>query len=366
MRKINRHLLLSSLCAIVTLTITALTSADGLSRPELTTIKVPKTAVVNQPIIVQVTVKNGGADAKAGGISISVSDNPQVGINYTNTVKARVYPVGSKIWSKKEKKSIASKYILFEAWQEPWKANESHRVSIRIIPSKVGTLRVFVRATVTATGAERRIIATPESGPVDQQGFAAKAYAISVKAESAPVRKRVKPVSNPITPYAKQIEKDIKEIYTNYTLADIRFVKGILDFNNDGLDDIALTSSLLWGNAGTDWEIYLGNEVGNYTYFMNLFFHPLGISVEPLKKGTAKIFIYRRLGAGEGYLSEFHLSRTGTNTVATKRIGLGGATGLKELDRIFGYLDKEYFAEFCKLSDYLADKNCDWMPGYHD
>ena len=366
MRKTNRHLLLASFCAIVTLISTTLTSADGLPHPEMTTVKVPKTAVVNQPIIVQVTVKNGGADAKAGGISISVSGNPQVGINYINTVKARVYPVGSKIWSKKEKKSIASKYILFEAWQEPWKANESYRASIRVIPAKVGTLRVFVRATLTLTGAERCIIATPQSGLVDQQGFAAKGYVISAKAESAPVRTRVKPVSDPIAQYAKQIEKDLKEIYVSSTPKDIRFVKGILDFNNDGLDDIALTSSLLWGNAGTDWEIYLGNEVGNYTYFGNIFFHPLGISVEPLKKGTAKIFVYRRLGASEGYLSEFHLTRAGTNTVATKHIGPGGATGLKELDRIFGYLDKAYFAEFCKLSDYLADKNCDWVPGYHD
>lgn len=366
MSKTNRPLLLSSFWAIVMSIITALTSADGLPRPEMTTIKAPNTAVVNQPIIVQVTVKNSGADSKAGGISISVSGNPQVGINYTNTVKARVYPVGSKIWSKKEKKSIASKDILFEAWQEPWKANQSHRASVRVIPAKVGTLRVFVRATLTATGAKRRIVATPQSGPLDQQGFAAKGYVISVKAAPATVRKRVKPMSDPIARYAKRIEKDLKEIYINHTSKDIRFVKGILDFNNDGLDDIAVTSSLLWGNAGTDWEIYLGNEVGNYTYFGNLFFHPLGISVEPIKKGTAKIFAYYRLSADEGRLSEFYFSREGTNTVATKRIYPHSKTGRKELDHIFGYLDKTYFAEFCKFSDYLDDKNCDWVPGYHD
>ncbi|MBI1930873.1 VWA domain-containing protein, partial [Candidatus Poribacteria bacterium] len=167
-------------CVWVMMTVAVPAFAQNFPHAAITAIKVPDTVIVNQPIFIDVTVNNDGGDAKAGGISISLPDNPLVSIIYADTTRATVYPVGSQIWSNTEKKAIPSKHILVEAWQEPWKANEEHHFRLKVMPVKTGTLRLFVRATVTVPKVKRQIIATPDSGPLDQQGFPVKEYTVTV------------------------------------------------------------------------------------------------------------------------------------------------------------------------------------------
>jgi len=150
---------------------------------EIISVKMPDTEMVNEPIFIEVTVTNNGGDAKAGDISVSFSNNTQVSIIEADTTKATVYPVGSQIWSNTEKKTIPSKYLLVEAWQEPWKANDTHRLKLKVIPFTVGTIRILVRATMTVPKDKGRIIATPETGPLDQQGFPVQEYATTVVAQ---------------------------------------------------------------------------------------------------------------------------------------------------------------------------------------
>jgi hypothetical protein len=164
--------------------ITATPETQKIVRPraEILPVRVPARAVVNQPIFIDVTVVNTGADANGGGISISFPDNPYVSIMSSDTTRENVYPVGSQIWSKREQDKIFSRHILAEAWQEPWNANETHHFRLKVTPVRSGTLRVYVRATVRVTppGSNRRIIETPESGRLDQQGFPVKEYTVRV------------------------------------------------------------------------------------------------------------------------------------------------------------------------------------------
>lgn len=155
-------------------------STTALPHAEIVSIKMPDTAVVNRPIVIEVTVVNRGTDAKAGGISISFPDNPPVRMIHADTTKNTIYPVGRRIWSNTERKSIPSRYILAEAWQEPWRVNETHRFLVEATPITEGTLRVFVRATVTVPGFQQNIIVTPESGQLDQQGFPVQEYTVIV------------------------------------------------------------------------------------------------------------------------------------------------------------------------------------------
>jgi len=110
-------------------------------RAAIISVNIPKDIITGQPVYVDVVVKNAGGDAKAGGISISFPDNPLVSIIYSDTTKATVYPPGSQIWSNIEKKNISSKYVLVEAWQEPWKSQDERRFKLKVMPNVVGKLR---------------------------------------------------------------------------------------------------------------------------------------------------------------------------------------------------------------------------------
>ena len=155
--------------------------AQEKPRAEIVSVDIPKDIIAGQPVYVDVVVKNAGGDAKAGGISISFPDNPLVSIIYSDTTKATVYPTGSQIWSNIEKKNISSRYVLVEAWQEPWKSQDARRFKLKVMPNVVGKLRVYVRATVTVPAKRREIIKTPDASTItDQQGFPVLSYEVEV------------------------------------------------------------------------------------------------------------------------------------------------------------------------------------------
>ena len=160
--------------------------AQEKPRAEIVSVDIPKDIIVGQPAYVDVVVKNTGGDARSGGISISFPDNPLVSIVYSDTTKATVYPPGSQIWSNIEKKSISSKYVLLEAWQEPWESQDECRFKLKVMPNLVGKLRVYVRATVTVPAKRREIIKTPNTSMItDQQGFPVLSYEVEVIDQAA-------------------------------------------------------------------------------------------------------------------------------------------------------------------------------------
>ena len=227
---------------------------------------------------------------------------------------------------------------------------------------------MFVHATLTS--ANGQLVTDPDSGGLDQQGFPVKAYSVTVTEPkiSRPQEGVPKVVSDPTDLFAKRIEKEIKEIYVTRSIEKIRLVRIVLDFDNDGFDDVALASSLYWGNAGAYWEVYIGNKARKFIFLDRLFFHPLAVSIQPIKKGKTRIVTYHRLGAHEGNLIEYNLSSTGINTVGIKRMSFGddkSKANRKEMRDLFGHLHKASLAEFSLLPHYLEDKNCVWRRGYY-
>ena len=74
----SKHQLFLLICCIGMMTHTAvLAFAAALPHATITAVDVLDKVVVNQPIFIDVTVINDGGDAKAGGISISLPDNPR-------------------------------------------------------------------------------------------------------------------------------------------------------------------------------------------------------------------------------------------------------------------------------------------------
>lgn len=169
-----------------------------------------------------------------------------------------------------------------------------------------------------------------------------------------------KAVSDPIGSFANKIAlQDTK---------DVRLVRIVSDVNNDNFIDIAISASSDWGNAGGNWDIYLGNNDGKYRFLARMFFHPLAISIQPIRKGTTRIITYIRHGAYSGNLIEHNLSSAGIERIKGKitKPGDGGVEAdQKEHLELFGHLRNEPISEFCALSDYLKNKNCLWKKGYY-
>jgi len=110
------------------------------------------------------------------------------------------------------------------------------------------------------------------------------------------------PATEYVHMYGEPDTSQIEEVATS-TISKVVF-----DFNNDGLPDIALTCSHLWGAHIGPWEIYLGGKNGYYHFVGNLDFVADAVRVIPTKKGEAKAIAYSHWSAAQGELIESLIS----------------------------------------------------------
>ena len=144
-------------------------------------------------------------------------------------------------------------------------------------------------------------------------------------------------------------------------------VRIFADFNNDGIRDIALSDTYHWGNAGSDWEIYLGRQDGKYEFLTEAFFHPLAFRLEQIKKGNSKLIVYMRDNAVQGYLKEYEISSQGFKEISSRLLKTGDESSRDHAEywQLFGHLYKKPVSECCKLYDYLQNPKVKWQLGYY-
>jgi hypothetical protein len=151
------------------------------------------------------------------------------------------------------------------------------------------------------------------------------------------------------------------EMYSGRLLVKIN-----LDFNNDGIVDLAFSDTEAWGNAGGDWTIYLGRKDGKFESIGEVFFHPLAFKIQPIKYGISKMIIYRRAGGGEGDLIEYSISINGIKEIKS-RLMKPDDKSEKDYDiywKLFGDLYNNPKSTCCIMVDYIKNNNCKWYPGY--
>ena len=90
----NIYRFLFIFCIGMMLNETVLVSAVDPPHATIASVKVPDREIVNQPIFIDVAVINDSGDAKAGGISLSLPDNPLASIIHADTTKATVSSTG--------------------------------------------------------------------------------------------------------------------------------------------------------------------------------------------------------------------------------------------------------------------------------
>jgi hypothetical protein len=169
------------------------------------------------------------------------------------------------------------------------------------------------------------------------------------------------------------VEKESGEVlYLAEQIPESKYFPGKLvriftDFNSDGHQDIALSLSATWGNAGGGWDIYLNNDDNTYTFFENFFFSPSAISIEREAVGISRIFTYHHISVNEGSLSEFFLSRdNGIQGISGKVLFGDLQKDVDEYDSIFRGLGEYPTEEYCDLLEYIgSDGNCTWSEDYY-
>lgn len=145
---------------------------------------------------------------------------------------------------------------------------------------------------------------------------------------------------------------------------------------------MALTNTAMWsGNNGGFWNIYLQNKDKKYYLLSCFFIRPEVMAILPYQHGIARIVTYSRGGGNKGAVIEYFLSGMGVEegrimhvTWQTDEDDAAQAEPEEEpMDprdaRDLLYFlqvtnESEYQQEFCRLSDYLRDKNCRWQDSW--
>jgi hypothetical protein len=169
------------------------------------------------------------------------------------------------------------------------------------------------------------------------------------------------------------IEDPIRYFASRYTdttrdgkTIDNTMVRLVLDFNNDGLVDIALSDSYLWGNAGGYWEFFLQNDNRKYHCIGYVMLHPSAFRIEPVRAGVSRLTVYIHNDAGSGDLNTYEICSDSITFISTLLLHTGDdhPAGEKEYQRLFGYLRAKPLCEYITVYGYLRDPTLPWHPGY--
>ena len=133
------------------------------------------------------------------------------------------------------------------------------------------------------------------------------------------------------------------------------------DLDGDGHEDLALSDSSTWGNAGGQWLLFHGEAGGEYAYWGTLFFSP-GVAALRTTPGTGELTVYVRTSASRGALETHRLTPAGITRASGEALDLERP---RERERYEGALaaGARLPVEFCKLLDYRRDPRGCWRPG---
>ncbi len=175
------------------------------------------------------------------------------------------------------------------------------------------------------------------------------------------VKENLKFINNPVDEYIKN-----NGLESNTDTTD-NLVRIETNFDNDGYVDIAVINTGTWGasSGGGEWEIYLATDHGKYFFLNRLFFHPYAILSEALEKGIGQLRLYHRIDANQGYLYEFKVTRFCVWKINERIMDMRKDEDEAEYQKLFGDLRINKISEFCKLTNYLKNKNCVWHKGYY-
>lgn len=134
------------------------------------------------------------------------------------------------------------------------------------------------------------------------------------------------------------------------------------DLDNDGVDDLALSESSTWGNAGGQWLLFRGEPDRSYVYLGTLFFSPGSVAMRPLARGTSEVTLFVRMGVSRGTVETYRVTSAGINRIGALPLELDRPTDRERYDALLRPA-RPLSVEHCKLLDYRRNAASCWQPG---
>jgi hypothetical protein len=134
------------------------------------------------------------------------------------------------------------------------------------------------------------------------------------------------------------------------------------DFDHDGIDDLALSESSTWGNAGGQWLLFRGQPDGSFVYWETLFFSPGSAALRPTAPGTGELALYVRSSAARGAALIYRITASAIERVVQEELDLERAPDRARHERLLGS-GRALPVEYCKLPEYRRAGDGCWRPG---
>ncbi len=134
------------------------------------------------------------------------------------------------------------------------------------------------------------------------------------------------------------------------------------DFDNDGIEDLALSDSSTWGNAGGQWLLFRGQPDHRYMYWGTLLFSPGLATLRPLARGTSEMALYVRTSVSQGTLQVYRMTGAGVIRTSEVSLDLERHSDRERYDAVAGS-EPKLPVEYCKLVEYRRDATHCWRPG---
>ncbi len=127
------------------------------------------------------------------------------------------------------------------------------------------------------------------------------------------------------------------------------------DFNNDGLQDIALSCSDNWGNAGGKWLFYFQNKGGSFTYYDKIdLMSTSAYTILKENEKTPVLLVYNRYNCCSGILAYYSFAKKGFKLSNKKEVGNEKSTDVNQVSNLLNAA----FAKGEKGVYYSADLRC--------
>ena len=134
------------------------------------------------------------------------------------------------------------------------------------------------------------------------------------------------------------------------------------DFNFDGIKDIALTDSYLWGAHIGPWEIYLGIENSKYSFIGELWFHNDAVKFDSLSYGKSNVTVFDRTGSADVYIVVYILSKDSIKQIKRNRLHF---ESFEKMNEAFKKYKFQTLKDSCiSVKDYLENKKIEWIEEY--
>jgi hypothetical protein len=137
----------------------------------------------------------------------------------------------------------------------------------------------------------------------------------------------------------------------------LRLMRMVLDFNNDGLEDMAVSDSSRLNGSCVNWKLYLRTREQKYAYRGSLLLDMARVCIEPLNKGMTRISTCGRDADGGYRYYEYRLTERRLRRTRSEKV-LPSDRRIRTFGSAFNIYKKQL--DVCYLSDFLKTRNCLW------